>query len=103
MAFIAATLIVGFIAGLLLRRWEALLLGLLIPLYYVGLHEDWWGAGVGDFWEVAAVLWTAAAVLGIMIGLVVGRAWFDAKRSRLDRSSRSSDPSDLLDRPPDRI
>jgi hypothetical protein len=52
------------LVGLLTRRWAALLLPAIgWPLFYAGLDRHWWGYGLGDGWELAAIVLTAAGVL----------------------------------------
>lgn len=64
-----------------LRRWIALLVPIAIPIYVFGRKLDLWGSGTGEFWELALVLWTAAAVVGVALGVVVGRWVFDRPSS----------------------
>jgi hypothetical protein len=56
-----------------LRRWWTVTLPLVaILLFYAGLREGWWGDGVGDGWQYAAVLVTVVGLLGSALGVAVG-------------------------------
>lgn len=73
-AFLVSAIIVSVVGGLLLRRWEAVLVPvLLVPLYYVGLKSDWWGDGVGDGWQFAATAVTLGTMFVTAIAVVVAR------------------------------
>ncbi len=57
-----------FVASLSGRRWLFLVPVIGWPLFYLGLHQGWWGYGVGDWWQVPAaglmILSLAAVTLG---------------------------------------
>jgi ascorbate-specific PTS system EIIC-type component UlaA len=58
-----------------IRRWWAVVLPLgVIPLFYAGLKAGWWGDGVGEGWQYAAVMVTIIGLLGSALGVAVGRA-----------------------------
>jgi hypothetical protein len=58
----------------IIHRWWALTLPLLaIPLFYAGLVYGWWGNGVGDGWQLAAVMVTVVGLLGAAVGVALGR------------------------------
>jgi uncharacterized membrane protein YhaH (DUF805 family) len=68
-AFIAA--VVGCaLVGVLVGRWWVLILPLVVvPVFYLGTDQGWWGHGLGDAWQVAmmfvlllALVVTAAAI-----------------------------------------
>jgi hypothetical protein len=74
----AVAAILSFTAGLLAGRWRALVAGpALAALAVAGIAAGWWGAGVGDRWQVAlawlAFLGAVLAAIGVSIGLVVRR------------------------------
>ena len=57
-----------------IRRWWAVVLPLAaIPLFYAGLRKGWWGDGVGEGWQYAAVMVTVVGLLGSALGVAVGR------------------------------
>jgi hypothetical protein len=59
------------------QLWVLVLPLVAVPVFYAGLKNGWWGSGVGDGWQVAAVLVTIsgfiAAALGVWLGRLVGR------------------------------
>jgi hypothetical protein len=58
-----------------IRRWWAVVLPLgAIPLFYAGLRAGWWGDGVGDGWQYAALIVTSVGLLGSALGVAGGRA-----------------------------
>jgi hypothetical protein len=62
------------VSAALIRRWWALAVPLAaVPLFYAGLRNGWWGDGVGEGWQYAAVMVTAVGLLGSALGVVVGR------------------------------
>jgi hypothetical protein len=57
-----------------IRRWWAVALPLaVIPLFHAGLRKGWWGDGVGDGWQYAAVMVTVVGLLASALGVAVGR------------------------------
>jgi hypothetical protein len=44
------------------------------PLFYLGVAQAWWGSGLGDGWWAPASAFTAAALLGAIVGLGARRA-----------------------------
>jgi hypothetical protein len=71
---IYVALAVFFIAGFAIGRWWALVVPLLgISLVYLGLDRGWFGTGLGDGWEYAAVLALMVAVVVTCGGVVAGR------------------------------
>jgi hypothetical protein len=47
---LAAAIAIGFLSG----RWAVVaVLAAAWPLYFLGLHQEWWGDGVGDGWQAA--------------------------------------------------
>lgn len=75
MEAVTIALLVAFpLAGVLLRRWSAVLLPLAgWPLFYLGLHEGWWGAGLGDGWQYAAGALLLAGVLTTALAVALAR------------------------------
>jgi hypothetical protein len=68
----AIMVLICFAGGLLLNRWWAVLLPVVIwPLYVLGLHQSWWGSGVGDAWQyaLAAVMLMSVAAVAVGVGL----------------------------------
>jgi hypothetical protein len=66
--------VVCFAAGLLLNRWWAVLLPVVSwPLYFLGLHQSWWGSGVGDAWQYAPALVTLTSAAAVAAGVGVRR------------------------------
>jgi len=63
------------VSAALIRRWWALVVPLAaVPFLYAGLRNGWWGDGVGEGWQYAAVMVTAMGLLASALGVVVGRA-----------------------------
>jgi hypothetical protein len=63
------------VSAALIRRWWALVVPLAaVPFLYAGLRNGWWGDGVGEGWQYAAVMVTAVGLLASALGVVVGRA-----------------------------
>jgi hypothetical protein len=57
-----------------IRQWWTVALPLaVVPLFYAGLRNGWWGDGVGDGWQYAAVMVMVVALLGSLLGVAVGR------------------------------
>jgi hypothetical protein len=65
MSFMSFLILLGVAFGLLGfldGRWSVLVpAAVAVPLYVLGRAEDWWGHGVGDGWEIAAVAMTLVA------------------------------------------
>ena len=67
-----ATASVAF--GALSGRWSALALPpLLVALFYAGLVYGWWGNGVGDAWQFAAVVVAAIITAATAVAIAVAR------------------------------
>ena len=71
--FLVALAIAGFVIGALVRRWSALLAVLVVPLYVAGRRLGWWGDGVGDLWQLGALIMTLVAFASIAAGVATGR------------------------------
>jgi ascorbate-specific PTS system EIIC-type component UlaA len=73
-----------FLFAVLIHQWWVIALPLtLIPLFYAGLASGWWGAGVGDGWQLVAVAATVLALLAATLGVAAGRvATREARRDR---------------------
>ena len=62
------------VSAALIRQWWTLVLPLAaVPIFYAGLRNGWWGDGVGDGWQYAAVMVTVVGFFGSVLGVVVGR------------------------------
>jgi hypothetical protein len=69
-ACIASAALAGFTLG---RWWVVVIAGLVWPIFFLGLHESFWGSGVGDGWPAAAVALTATTTAGASAGVLAGR------------------------------
>jgi hypothetical protein len=72
------TLVVVFagfaLAGVLAGKWVIAVLPLLVwPPFYLGLHEGWWGSGVGDGWQYAAAIVVSLSIVATLVGVTIGR------------------------------
>jgi hypothetical protein len=71
-------LLIAFpLIGLLARRWTTIIFPLIAwPVFYAGLGHGWWGNGIGDGWQYAAVLLTLVGVASTAaaVGIAAG-AW----------------------------
>ena len=75
-ASVVVPLLLGvlFVFAALIHQWWVIALPLaLIPLFYAGLAEGWWGAGVGDGWQFVAAAATVFAVVATTLGVAAGR------------------------------
>jgi hypothetical protein len=68
--WLAALLVVGFVAGLAIGRWWALGLAALVPVGFAAAGEDSDGA---PEWITALVLLAPFALLGLALGVAVRR------------------------------
>lgn len=67
---VAVAIAIGFLVG----RWAiVVVLAAAWPLYFLGLHRDWWGHGVGEGWLVILVTGTLVAVVAGAIGVFARR------------------------------
>lgn len=80
-ALIAAMSVTGFVAG---RWWAVLMPFAVVPAFYFGLAQEWWGYGLGDAWQYAMFSVLVIAVAATAAGIAI-RAMGD----RLRRTSRS--------------
>jgi len=65
-AFVAA----GFAVG----RWQVVLAAAAVaPLYFAGLVAGWWGNGIGDGWQFALAIGTAAGTVAAALGVASRR------------------------------
>ncbi len=46
----------------------------LVTAYYAGLYASWWGHGVGDAWQAAALFVIAAITSGTAVTVAVVRS-----------------------------
>lgn len=65
--------LLAVIAAFIRQWWIAVLPLAAVPLFYAGLRNGWWGDGVGDGWQYAAVMVTVLGLLGSVLGVAVGR------------------------------
>ncbi len=77
-AFFGVFVLLGFVVGLLVGRWWALLLAALVPVAYVPAGEDADGA---PEWAWALILLVPFAALGIAAGVTARRAWRARQRT----------------------
>ncbi len=82
-----AVLIVIFIAlattGAAIARWWTVVLPfLVVPAFYLGLYEGWWGYGLGDGWQKAM-----ARVLVVAVAATAAGGAIRALASPLRRST----------------
>ncbi|MDQ5821964.1 MAG: hypothetical protein M3540_11040 [Actinomycetota bacterium] len=69
LAVLFAVLAAAF--GFAVGTWVAVVpAGSVWPLYVLGLKQSWWGHGVGDGWEYALIVITAALILGSATGVL---------------------------------
>jgi hypothetical protein len=71
-------LLIAFpLIGLLVRRWTTVIPPVIAwPVFYAGLDRGWWGNGVGDGWQYAAVLLTVVGVASTAAAVgIAGGAW----------------------------
>lgn len=66
---IVAVVIVAVAAVLIGRLWLLLIPPVGWSVLFVGLHRGWWGAGVGDFWQLAFAIDVAVSEALVGIGL----------------------------------
>ena len=69
-----AAVIVSIMSGLLIGRWIALIVPVvLIPLFYTGLRLGWWGYGVGEGWQYVGAVITIVTVAATGGAVVLSR------------------------------
>lgn len=82
----------SFVACAAFRSWLAVALVVgLWPGYIVGVLVGLWGYGVGDNWQYAAVIGTAAVAAGAVAGMVAGRTLTGARTSASKSRRPTSD------------
>jgi hypothetical protein len=75
-AAVVALLIAFPLVGLLARRWRVMLLPAVgWPLFYVGLDQGWWGSGLGDGWQLAAIVLTAVGLVTTAVAIALPRRY----------------------------
>jgi hypothetical protein len=62
------------------RWWAVLVPFAVVPAFYLGLDEGWWGYGLGDSWPYA--------MLGVLVAAVTATAVAVAIRGVIDRLRR---------------
>lgn len=73
-AFVALLILFPLI-GVSARSWLAVLLPAIAwPLFYLGLHQGWWGNGTGDGWQYPALLVSAFGVVSTGLAVAAARA-----------------------------
>jgi hypothetical protein len=70
LVFLILVLAVAIAVGFLIGRWAiVIVLAAAWPVYFLGLHQEWWGHGVGDGWQwiliVGTLVATAAGAAGV--------------------------------------
>jgi hypothetical protein len=61
-------------AGFAMARWPVVVIAAaLVPFYFAGLVAGWWGSGVGDGWQFALAIGTAASTVGALVGVATRR------------------------------
>lgn len=74
MIVLAAIALFAAVVAAITRRWKTVLLAALLwPVYFVGLHQSWWGSGLGDGWAAAAIGALAATAVGATAGTWLGK------------------------------
>ena len=71
----AVALLIAFpLVGALSRRWYAVALPLVgWPVFFIGLHQNWWGDGLGDAWRYPATALTAFGVVTTSLAVAAAR------------------------------
>jgi hypothetical protein len=69
-----ALIVVGLLAagvGFAVRSWAIIPAAVLVwPTYFLGLHESWWGNGLGDGWIVLLALFAVATAVAASLGVL---------------------------------
>lgn len=65
-AVLVVCFVVGLVAGVLIGRWWALLLAVLVPVAFIPAGDDSDGAPA---WQTALVLFAPVALLGLAVGV----------------------------------
>ena len=68
----ALFLVLLVVVSIAIHRWWVLALPLVgVSAFYLGLRNEWWGAGVGDGWQygAAAILLISLLACGLAVGL----------------------------------
>lgn len=66
--------VVSFVTGLVVRRWSAVVLCLILTVPYLGVGAGLWGGGdVPNSWVNAMVLVVGSSALGLTVGVAIGR------------------------------
>ena len=74
LVFLILVLAVAIAVGFLIGRWAiVIVLAAAWPVYFLGLHQEWWGHGVGDGWQVILVAGTLAALCAGAAGVFARR------------------------------
>jgi hypothetical protein len=74
LVFLILVLAVAVAIGFLIGRWAVVaVLAAAWPLYFLGLHQEWWGHGVGDGWQVILVTGTLVAAVAGAAGVLARR------------------------------
>ena len=84
MQLVLALIVVGLLAagvGFASHSWAIIPAAVLVwPTYFLGLHESWWGNGLGDGWAPLLALLAVATAVAASLGVL-------ARRRRLNRPS----------------
>ncbi len=71
MEFVFYPLLVAVgLSGVLIGRWSALLIPLVVwPTYFFGVAHEWWGYGLGDGWQFGFLLVVGISLVAVAIGV----------------------------------
>lgn len=74
-AVLVAPAVVLFVLAFVSGSWHTGLIPLVVwPVFFVGLHEGWWGNGLGDNWLLGFLMSVAATTLAAVAGVLARRA-----------------------------
>jgi hypothetical protein len=86
---IAFFVAVGIMVG---RIWALLFPPALWSLFYLGLRQEWWGAGVGDGWEYVMAFIIVVSMAATTVGLVIRRVAVPGNADRPESARRQGGP-----------
>jgi hypothetical protein len=70
LAWVCLFFALGLVAGVIVGRWWALLLALLVPVAFVPFGED---SDAAPEWETGLVLYAPITLIGIAVGVAARR------------------------------
>lgn len=89
--YAALAALVGLVAG---RWWAVGVPPSVGAVWVLGVSRDVWGAGLGDYWELAFAVVVTASTVATIIGVLMRKAWSrrrvraSAKGPQLPRGNR---------------